>query len=420
MKATNGLIALVISISLLAVGCGKKEESLIDKGIKTTVETGLKVVKTVDDANNANTRFSVMKDNKDYAKFELLKLGIPYVAACTVMTSPPSQNEKNQIVDVRICSWDLENNVKIECEFRNGKLFRKKFNSNQIFVKEPFTKEQFNQIREGDIFSAVKQKLNNQDGYLCEQMEGIGSSFDTYMWRNPDGSAAKVHFSGSLFFKKEFINEHVSLTSNANTAKNNQSPAEKSAVSTANQQGAIDANTILPSFHQAITAKQYWTAYNYLGPDMQRYVGGYDKFANGYATTISSKPTNMNPVSMNSDGAVIEYILEAKDNINGAIIEQRFQGKATIKKINGNWKIVENTAKKVSNDNGGSVNSGQTGIITATEVRMRQYNNTNSEILGYFNKGERVTILSNVAGWYKVQRSDNSIGWVLGDFCKPQ
>jgi len=207
MKTLNGIIAIAISISLLTAGCGKKEESVIDKGIKTTVETGLKVVKTVDDANNAQSRFSVMKDNKEYAKFELLKLGIPYLAACTVMTSPPSKNEKSMVVDVRGCSWDLENNVKIECEFHNGKLFAKKFITDKIFVKEPFTKAQFSQIKEGDIFSAVKQKLNNQDGYLAEQMEGIGAPFDTYIWRNPDGSAAKVQFSGSLCFKKEFINE---------------------------------------------------------------------------------------------------------------------------------------------------------------------------------------------------------------------
>lgn len=206
----------------------------------------------------------------------------------------------------------------------------------------------------------------------------------------------------------------------ASTTKKNDNPVAKSADTAADQQGLIAANNILPTFHQAITAKQYQTAFNYLGQEMQNYVGGYDKFVNGYATTISSKVANMNTISSDSNNAVIEYILEAKDQINGAIVEQRFKGKATLKKIDGNWKIVETTAKKISYDTGGSVNSGQTGIITATEVRMRQYNNTNSEILGYFNKGERVTILSNVAGWYKVRRSDNSIGWVLGDFCKPQ
>ena len=44
----------------------------------------------------------------------------------------------------------------------------------------------------------------------------------------------------------------------------------------------------------------------------------------------------------------------------------------------------------------------------------------NAEIIGYFNKGERVSILDSSNGWYKVRRSDNSIGWVMGDYCKPQ
>ena len=93
-----------------------------------------------------------------------------------------------------------------------------------------------------------------------------------------------------------------------------------------------------------------------------------------------------------------------------------------MKKINGNWRIFDNTAKRISYNSAGTGNSTSkgTGVITATEVRMRQYNNINSEIIGYFNKGERVTILDSNSGWYKVRRSDNSIGWVSGDFCKQQ
>ena len=358
MNTINGVIALTISVSLLlTVGCGKKEESLIDKGIKTTVETGLKVVKTVDDVKNAESRFSVMKDNKDYAKFELLKLGIPYLAACTVMTSPPSQNENNPLVDVRECSWNLENNVTIECEFRNNKLFRKVFTANHIYVKAPFTKAQFNQIGRNDIYITTKEKLNNQDGYLCEQMESlISDPVNTYIWRNPDGSAAKVQFAGSHFLKKEYIEAQKSgnvpsVTATKNTAtKKTSEPAD-------NQQGAITEFTILPAFHQAITSKQYRTAYNYLGPEMQSYIGGYDKFVNGYTTTISSKVRDMNVVSSDSNSVVIEYILEAKDRINGEIVEQRFKGKATMKKINSNWRIVDNTAKKISQNSASTGNS---------------------------------------------------------------
>jgi len=90
----------------------------------------------------------------------------------------------------------------------------------------------------------------------------------------------------------------------------------------------------------------------------------------------------------------------------------------------------ENTGKPSNTGNnvmipgqaGNSVNagSGPVGVITGTEVRMRQSGNINSQILGYFNKGERVTILESRDGWHRVRRADNSVGWVSGDFCKAQ
>ena len=426
MKAMTAMVVLVISASVLTIGCGgEKKESAIDKGIKNTVETGLKVVKKVDDLNNIGSRASVMKEDKTYARFELLQLGIPYQAALAVMTSLPSRTKDFGIVDAKICSWDLENNATIECEFRNNKLFRKVFKANHIHVKEPFTKAQFNRIGQNDIYITTKEKLNKQDGYLCEQMVSmVTDPFNTYMWRNPDGSAAIVQFAGTLFIKKEYIDAQKSgAVPSATVSNNNDNTSAKSTSDSAgNQQIAITGFTILPAFHKAITTKQYQTAYNYLGPEMQNYVGGYDKFVNGYATTISSKVRDMNVLSDDSNSTVIEYILEAKDRINGGIVEQSFKGTATMKKINGNWRIVENTAKRISYNNSatGNLSGNRTGVITATEVRMRQYNNTTAEIIGYFNKGERVSILDSSNGWYKVRRSDNSIGWVMGDYCKPQ
>ncbi|MBQ9572802.1 MAG: SH3 domain-containing protein [Acidaminococcaceae bacterium] len=61
---------------------------------------------------------------------------------------------------------------------------------------------------------------------------------------------------------------------------------------------------------------------------------------------------------------------------------------------------------------------GEPGVIVATEVRMRKSWSTDSDILGYFNKGEKVTILHTKEGWHKVKRSDGSVGWVSGQFCK--
>ena len=63
---------------------------------------------------------------------------------------------------------------------------------------------------------------------------------------------------------------------------------------------------------------------------------------------------------------------------------------------------------------------GEPGVIVATEVRMRKSWSTDSDILGYFNKGEKVTILHTKEGWHKVKRSDGSVGWVSGQFCKAE
>ncbi len=65
--------------------------------------------------------------------------------------------------------------------------------------------------------------------------------------------------------------------------------------------------------------------------------------------------------------------------------------------------------------------SSTAGTITGTDVRMRASYSTDSDVLGYFDNGETVTILDDVTSrgqrWLKVQRSDGSVGWVSADFC---
>lgn len=62
-----------------------------------------------------------------------------------------------------------------------------------------------------------------------------------------------------------------------------------------------------------------------------------------------------------------------------------------------------------------------TGTITGTEVRMRNSAGLDTDVVGYFEKGESVKVLdSDVASgrkWYRVQRSDGSRGWVAADYC---
>ena len=63
-----------------------------------------------------------------------------------------------------------------------------------------------------------------------------------------------------------------------------------------------------------------------------------------------------------------------------------------------------------------------TGTIIGTEVRMRKGAGTNTEIIGYFDDGEKVEVLkSNVnegRKWYEVNRQDGTQGWVAGEYCR--
>ena len=64
---------------------------------------------------------------------------------------------------------------------------------------------------------------------------------------------------------------------------------------------------------------------------------------------------------------------------------------------------------------------GDKGTITGTDVRVRSGAGLDTEILGYFEKGETVKVLKSdvEAGmkWYQVTRSDGTTGWVSADYC---
>ena len=68
------------------------------------------------------------------------------------------------------------------------------------------------------------------------------------------------------------------------------------------------------------------------------------------------------------------------------------------------------------------VDAAAPGTIIGTEVRMRSGAGTNTDILGYFEDGEAVTVLqSDVRGgrkWYQVTRKNGVTGWVAGEYCR--
>lgn len=61
--------------------------------------------------------------------------------------------------------------------------------------------------------------------------------------------------------------------------------------------------------------------------------------------------------------------------------------------------------------------AGGEGTITGTEVLFRKGPGKNHDVIGSFEKGEKVTILEEGTGWYKVRRKSNEVGWVSADFC---
>lgn len=63
-----------------------------------------------------------------------------------------------------------------------------------------------------------------------------------------------------------------------------------------------------------------------------------------------------------------------------------------------------------------------TGTITGTDVRMRNGAGLDTDVVGYFEKGESVKVMDSDAAsgrkWYRVQRADGSRGWVAADYCQ--
>lgn len=95
------------------------------------------------------------------------------------------------------------------------------------------------------------------------------------------------------------------------------------------------ATDTLIAFHRNITSKNYWKAYNYFSSGFQNSVG-YDGWANGFSTTVSSSVSDINIEYSDSYTTTLNYILTAVDNPGGT---RKFRGTATLVKENGEWRI---------------------------------------------------------------------------------
>ena len=189
--------------------------------------------------------------------------------------------------------------------------------------------------------TSVEMGMNPQ-----KVMGHFNRSRGEYVYVNPNASMAEIRvilpageMAYAIKYKKKFYGDGIytfgdSFYSGVLTGMDNQNNV------------AVRAESALINFHKAITEKQYRVAYNLLSPEMQNYVGGYDKFVFGYGTTISSTITEINIISKNDYTAQLAYMLEAKDKFKAGTLVQHFSGVATLKN-NGGWKISEITAEKV-------------------------------------------------------------------------
>lgn len=58
------------------------------------------------------------------------------------------------------------------------------------------------------------------------------------------------------------------------------------------------------------------------------------------------------------------------------------------------------------------------GKITGTDVRLRAGAGTNTDIVDYFDEGEKVEITGRKNNWYQVKRDNGQTGYVSVQFCR--
>lgn len=109
------------------------------------------------------------------------------------------------------------------------------------------------------------------------------------------------------------------------------------------------AKQVFVDYNNALGNHNFDEAYNLMSPNRQKSMGTPSNFAAGYADTLESKVSNMKLTQTNQDEMVFDYVLEAKDRIDGnKILYQTFNGQVHMFKVNGQWKVGYSESKKIS------------------------------------------------------------------------
>lgn len=105
-------------------------------------------------------------------------------------------------------------------------------------------------------------------------------------------------------------------------------------------------NTFL-KYWDNLNRREFAAAYDSMTYSQQSFMGTFEVYSNGYNTMIENKLTQYDVLEKNSDSEKISYTLQAKDNFNGKVQVQIFQGTAIMIKSGDSWKIDYLEAKRV-------------------------------------------------------------------------
>jgi hypothetical protein len=101
------------------------------------------------------------------------------------------------------------------------------------------------------------------------------------------------------------------------------------------------------AFYAALDDERYADAWDALSPDVRARFGGFEGWRDGYETTLSNVPQELN-VSPTPAGATVEHLLVASDRTPCGAVERTFAVKWELVRADGAWLASSLSATKRS------------------------------------------------------------------------
>jgi cell wall-associated NlpC family hydrolase len=149
------------------------------------------------------------------------------------------------------------------------------------------------------------------------------------------------------------------------------------------------------------------------------------KDAEGYTVII-----DLNPEDTEFSSDIVnnfkENILELDDKIN-QLIDQKFSdikvnsvklmvGTLVVASIPFTMHTKVKAAELTATSAEQNVESSLTGVVTASRLNVRTGPATSYDVIHVLWQGNRVKVVGEANGWYKIQLSDGRVGWVSGAY----